>query len=73
MAIYRLLKNTAMEPEEVASVTEAYEQTLRTLGLKDRNDPITEMVAKKIIQIAETGVKDPAKISSLAVKGLGIP
>jgi hypothetical protein len=38
----------------------------------DRNDPLTEMIAKKIIEIGQTGVKEPAQISQLAIKGLGI-
>jgi hypothetical protein len=46
----------------------AYEQTLRTTGLKDRGDPIIEMIAKKIIEIAQTGVRDPAQISMRAIK-----
>jgi hypothetical protein len=50
----------------------AYEQTLKALCLKDRNDPLTEMIAKRIIEIGQTGVKDPAQISQLAIKGLGI-
>ena len=58
MAIYRLLHNLPMGPEEIGRLEAAYEQTLRTIGLKDRNDPITEMIAKKIIEIAQTGVRD---------------
>jgi hypothetical protein len=57
MAIYRLLKNSTLEPEEISHITEAYEQTLRTLSLKDRDDPLTEMIARKIIKLAQTGVQ----------------
>jgi hypothetical protein len=62
-----------MGPEEIRRLEAAYEQTLRTIGLKDRNDPITEMIAKKVIEIAQTGVRDPAQISALAIKEIGIP
>ena len=72
MAIYRLLQNSPMGPEEISRLETAYEQTLRAIGLKDRNDPITEMIAKKIIEIAQTGVRDPAQISTLAIKEIGI-
>jgi len=47
MAIYRLLKNCTLEPKEVSRITEAYEQALHTLCVKDRDDPLTEMIAKK--------------------------
>ena len=62
-----------MGPEEISRLEAAYEQTLRTIGLKDRGDPITEMIAKKIIEIAQTGVRDPAEISTLTIKEIGIP
>jgi len=72
MAIYRLLKNSTLEPEEIGRITEAYQQALHTLCVKDRDDPLTEMIAKKIIKIAQTGVHDPAKIAALAIKELEV-
>jgi hypothetical protein len=38
----------------------------------NRNDPLTEMIAKKIIEIGQTGVKEPAQISEIAIKTLGL-
>ena len=61
-----------MGPEQISRLSEAYEQTLKALSLKDRNDPLTELIAKKIIEIGQIGVKEPAQISELAIKGLGI-
>ena len=37
-----------MGPEQISRLSEAYEQTLKALSLKDRNDPLTEMIAKKM-------------------------
>ena len=71
MPIHRLLQNKPMGPEEIRCLTTAYEQALRTIGLVDRNDPLAEMIAKKIIEIGQTGVRDPADISVLAIKQLG--
>jgi hypothetical protein len=34
----------------------------RTLCVKDRDDPLTEMIAKTIIRIAQTGIHDPAQL-----------
>ena len=51
----------------------AYEQTLRALRLKDSDDPITQLVAEKIIAIGRLGIEDPAEISKLALKELGLP
>jgi hypothetical protein len=73
MAIYNLLQNTPLGSEEIGRLVAAYEQTLKTLGLKERSDPITQMVAKIIIDIGKTGIEDPEQISKLALKKLGAP
>ena len=59
-----------MGQEEIDGLTTAYEQALLALGLVDRNDRLAEMVAKKVIEIWQTGVRDPADISAVAVKSL---
>jgi hypothetical protein len=73
MAIYRLLKFSAFQPEEITCMTAAYEDALRVLQLSDRQDPITEIVAKKIIEAAQTGERDPRRIRERALRELGIP
>jgi hypothetical protein len=50
----------------------AFTFALRSLSLVDRNDPVTELVAKKIIEISAT-VADPAELANAAIKRLGIP
>jgi hypothetical protein len=71
MPIQRILQNSPLRPEDIRILVTAYEKTLKALGLKDRNDPITELVAKKIIEIGQTGVRDPRQISRRAVEELG--
>ena len=73
MPIYRLLQNMPMGPEDIRRLTTAYEQALRTLGIVDRGDPMAELVARKIIEIAQTGIREPADISAQAIKEIGIP
>ena len=70
MAIYRLLQKSAFGPEEIERMTTAYEDALRVLGLTDRSDPLTEILAKKIIEIAQTGERDPARICANAVAAI---
>ena len=74
MAIYRLLEKSSLGlgPKEVNCIIEAYEQALHTLCVKDRDDPLTEMIAKKIIKIAQTGVDDAAQLSALVIADLGV-
>ena len=71
MTIRRLLKDRKLAPEETQRLNLAYKRTLRLLHLVDRNDPITEMVAKKIIEIGIRGVRDPTEICKVAVKQFG--
>jgi len=51
----------------------AYEGALSVLGLADRTDPITEIIAKKIIEVAQSGERDPLRIRARAIAELGIP
>jgi hypothetical protein len=71
MPIHRFLQNMPIGPEEISRLTTAYEQALRGIGLVDRDDPLSEMVAKKVIQIAKSGVRDPTDIAALAIMELG--
>ena len=74
MAIHRLLKSTSFDPDDVERLVSAYERTLHKLSLKNRkDDPLTEMLAKTIIEIRQTGITDPAQITQLAIKQLGLP
>jgi hypothetical protein len=67
VAIYRLLQKSAFEPEDVERMTAAYELALVELILSDRNDPLTETVAKHIVEAAQTGERDPKNICALAL------
>jgi hypothetical protein len=71
VAIYRLLQNMPLAPERIAVLQDAYERTLKALGLVDRADPVTEIVAKKIIEIGQFGLRDAADICARATKELG--
>ena len=70
MALSRLMQNTVFEPQDIERLVAAYKQTLRALHLKDRDDPITQLVAEKIIAIGRLGIEGPAEISKLALKEL---
>jgi hypothetical protein len=73
MAIYKLIKNAPLGPDEIQRLVAAYLETLRALGLKDRDDPITRIVARQVFEIAKTDIEDPTQISKLAMKELGVP
>jgi hypothetical protein len=70
MPINRLLNESKLTPEEIAVLNCAFEYALRSLGLVDRNDPITEIVAHKIIDVGTADLRDPAKISEITLRQL---
>ena len=71
MTIHRILQNVPLASEDIDRLATAYEATLNALGLVSRSDPITELVARQIIEIGQTGVRDPLQISKLAIIALG--
>ena len=56
------------EPEEVASLTAAFDAAFNKLGLVNRKDPMTTTVAKLIIQLAKNGERDPKELCDQALK-----
>jgi hypothetical protein len=70
MAIYRLLQNSAFTPEQIEQMCNAYEVALTRLKLRDRNDPLTLLIARAIIKVAQTGERDPTRICTLALEHL---
>ena len=67
MAIYRLLQNSAFGPEDKKRMGEAYELALQHLELKDRDDVLTETIAKHIVEAAQSGAKEPEIICHQAL------
>ena len=67
MPINRLLKEGKFTPEDVERLNRAFALARSRLGLVDRNDPICEIVARKIIEINAAGWHEPNEIAKLAV------
>ena len=58
---------TFFSPEDITALATAFEDTLRTLRLADRDDPIALMVAKKIIELAKQGEHNPERLRALVL------
>ncbi len=71
--MHRLIQNAVFEPQDIERLVTAYEHTLRALDLKDGDNAVTQIVAEKIIAVGRLGIEDPAEVSKLALKELGIP
>ena len=60
-------EKTFFSPEDITALATAFEDTLHTLRLADRNDPIVLMVAKKIIELARQGERNPERLRALVI------
>ncbi len=70
MPIRQLLDSNAFNPEEVTILRDVFEDTLRALKLTDRSDPVTSLIAKKIIELARLGERDPCTLASSCRAGV---
>jgi hypothetical protein len=72
MAVYRLFKNKAFEPEAIAAMTSAYADICRTLGVLDRDHSEADAVAKKVIEFAQRGEHDPLRLREIVLQALDV-
>jgi hypothetical protein len=68
-----MLRTLSLNPEELEKLSIAYEDALGALQLSSRNDPITTIIAQRIIEAAKKGERDPAQLCALAIKDLRVP
>ena len=67
MPIRGMLGGTAFNPEQIGELVAAFESVLADLKLVDRTDPVTELVAKVIIDCAKDGEIDRVKLHDCAM------
>jgi len=70
MAVYRLFKDKAFEPEAIAAMSSAYADVCRTLGLGDQDHSEADAVARKIIEFAQRGERDPRRLRKSVLQAL---
>ena len=72
MAIDRLIANGSFGPDEIKVMTAAYEGALIDLSVANRDDPITDLIAKAIVNVTATGERDPILVKERAINALGV-
>ena len=73
MAMHRLIQNLAFNQNDIERLAAAYEEALQALHISDRDDPINEVIAQRIIEGARAGARDPHDLCKMAVKDLMVP
>jgi hypothetical protein len=66
----RLIVNNdcAFGPDQIEVLVTAFEDTLKMLGLVDRDHPATLMVAQRIVELAKQGERDPVRLRECAMQ-----
>jgi hypothetical protein len=70
MAVYRLFKNKAFEPEAIRAMTNAYADVCDALGVDTRDHLEADAVAKTVIEFVQRGVSDRAQLRDRVLEAL---
>lgn len=70
MSIERLLQERVFDPEMITAMTDAYERARRALGLTNRADKVTFVLAQTVLGIVERGIRDPDDLYALTLAAL---
>ena len=73
MPILALLEKEAFDPETIEMLVQCFEGTLADLRLRTLTPSITLLVARRTIEIAKTGERDPVRLRQLVLESLQGP
>jgi hypothetical protein len=69
MSPHNLIQGAAFEPETIQLLSEAYEAAVMLVG-RDQPRVVLETIAKKILDIAGRGERDPRTMVDYAIRGI---
>jgi hypothetical protein len=68
MPIRPFLAGQPFDPETIATMSAALESVCKALGLNAVDDPATRLVAQKIIELTQRGIRDVATLSAATLR-----
>ena len=68
MLIRPFLSSQAFDPETIAKMSEALQGVSDTLSMKVVDDAATRLVARKIIELTQRGVRDADTLRAMTLK-----
>jgi hypothetical protein len=71
MSISPFLSGEAFDPETIEEMSLAFESVCKALQLKVRDDPVTRVVAEKIIELSKHGVHGVLTLHTMTLQQLG--
>ena len=66
-----LLSNQPFSPETKQTISLAFERVCVSLGLNVQDDPVTRLVAEKIIALAERDINDVETLRDMTLREFG--
>jgi hypothetical protein len=70
MPIYRLLQNSAFDPEHTKAMATAFDDACLELGLPQTDQQQRELIARLVIEFALRGARDPLKLKAHVLAAL---
>ena len=70
MPLTHYLKGAVFDPKAIEAMAAAFEGVCQSLQLTNREDPFIEIVARKVVEIAGTGVHDSNHLCDLVLLAL---
>jgi hypothetical protein len=64
MPIRAFIGDASFTPDDIEAINNAFSAALAQLGLADRQDPLAEIVARKIIEVVRLGERNPSAFVS---------
>ena len=68
MLIRPFLSGQVFDPETIDKMSEALQSVCDTLSMKVVDDAATRLVARKIIELTQRGVRDPAALRAMTLR-----
>jgi hypothetical protein len=63
-----LARTSSFDPHDLRAIGVAFDHALRRLGLNDRNDLRSSIVAREVVALAIKGERNPRRLCAAAVK-----
>jgi hypothetical protein len=70
LLIRNLVRDVVFDPEAIEPMVAAFKAACQSLQLVDRDDLLTQIVARKVVEIAATGERDPERLRDIVLADL---
>jgi hypothetical protein len=70
MPIYEILKGGGFEPEHIKAMEQTFKAVCSGLGITKCDDPLRDLVARKVIECAQRGEQDPERLARIVLSAL---